>query len=331
MCFNMDFKKLASEAGTLFSRAKQYTEEKLGQAERTELDAHVENLLQKADRTKYWTERILSQTEAVLQPNPNVRLEEFIYEKVQGKKPVRLVEDDVLGQHMLDAGNEFGPQTPYGSTLIRCGQTQQKLGQTRREFIEIATSDLLQPFNAFLEGDMKTIQKERRIMETKRLDLDAAKSRLRRAKSQQAKESEFDIIGAAEADVRAAQSEFDRHVEVTRLLLEGLSSSYAHHQRCLLDFIEAQAVYYAQCHKCIVDLQKQLGMVAGTTDIGSAASSNNATSYSPANLAPVATTAAAPATLQSAGAGMQAVSQYDSSGMTELSLLTDEDSQVFDQ
>jgi endophilin-B len=41
---------------------------------------------------------------------------------------------------------------------VRCGQTQQKLGQARRQFIETTATDLLQPFNAFLEGDMKTIQ-----------------------------------------------------------------------------------------------------------------------------------------------------------------------------
>ena len=44
----------------------------LGQAEATEYDAHLDNLIQKADRTKYWTERILSQTGSVLQPNPSM-------------------------------------------------------------------------------------------------------------------------------------------------------------------------------------------------------------------------------------------------------------------
>jgi len=36
----------------------------------------------------------------------------------------------------------------------------------------------------------------------------------------------------------------------------------AHHQHCLNDFIEAQAVYYAQCHQYMTDLQKQLGRFA---------------------------------------------------------------------
>lgn len=49
----------------------QFTEEKLGQAEKTELDPHLENLLSRADATKNWTEKMLRQTEALLQPNPS--------------------------------------------------------------------------------------------------------------------------------------------------------------------------------------------------------------------------------------------------------------------
>lgn len=48
-----------------------FTEEKLGQAERTELDAHLENLLGKAESTKHWTEKLMKQTEVLLQPNPS--------------------------------------------------------------------------------------------------------------------------------------------------------------------------------------------------------------------------------------------------------------------
>ncbi len=52
----------------------QYTEEKLGQAEKTELDAHLENLIARADCTKNWTEKIFRQTEVLLQPNPSKNL-----------------------------------------------------------------------------------------------------------------------------------------------------------------------------------------------------------------------------------------------------------------
>uniref|UniRef100_A0A3B3ZWM1 BAR domain-containing protein n=1 Tax=Periophthalmus magnuspinnatus TaxID=409849 RepID=A0A3B3ZWM1_9GOBI len=106
----MDFnvKKLASGAGLFFTRAVQYTEEKLGQAERTELDAHFENLMSRADCTKNWTEKIYRQTEVLLQPNPSARIEEFLYEKLDRKAPCRVTNAELLGQYMEDAAREFG-------------------------------------------------------------------------------------------------------------------------------------------------------------------------------------------------------------------------------
>lgn len=44
----------------------------MGQAEKTELDAHFENLMSRADCTKNWTEKIYRQTEVMLQPNPSM-------------------------------------------------------------------------------------------------------------------------------------------------------------------------------------------------------------------------------------------------------------------
>lgn len=48
----------------------QYTGENLGQADKTELDPGLEELLDRAHATKTWTDKIISQTEVLLQPNP---------------------------------------------------------------------------------------------------------------------------------------------------------------------------------------------------------------------------------------------------------------------
>ncbi|XP_041670095.1 endophilin-B1a isoform X2 [Cheilinus undulatus] len=217
----MDFnvKRLAADAGTFLSRAVQFTEEKLGQAEKTELDAHLENLLVRAENTKQWTERIMKQTEVLLQPNPNVRLEEFVYEKLEKKAPTRMNNHELLGQSMIESGNEFGPGTAYGNALIKCGETQKQIGGAERELIQCSAINFLTPFRNFLEGDFKTIQKERKLLQVKRLDLDAAKTRLKKARMSDARV-------AAEQELRMTQSEFDRQAEITRLLLEGVSSTH---------------------------------------------------------------------------------------------------------
>ncbi|XP_053137616.1 endophilin-B2 isoform X5 [Hemicordylus capensis] len=278
MDFNM--KKLASDAGVFFTRAVQFTEEKLGQAEKTELDAHFENLLTRADSTKNWTEKILRQTEVLLQPNPSARVEEFLYEKLDRKVPSRVTNGELLAQYMIEAANEFGPGTPYGKTLIKVGETERRLGGAERDFIHSASINFLSPLRNFLEGDWRTISKERRILQNRRLDLDACKARLKKAKAAEAK-------AAAEHELRLAQTEFDRQAEVTRLLLEGISSTHVNHLRGLHEFAEAQATYYAQCYQYMMDLQKQLGRLPGTF-VGNAESA----SPPPASASPPAGAAA---------------------------------------
>jgi len=44
-----------------------------------------------------------------------------------------------------------------GSTLIKCGQIHQKLGQTYKDFIQSAAMGYIQPLKSYLEGEMKSI------------------------------------------------------------------------------------------------------------------------------------------------------------------------------
>lgn len=111
-------------------------------------------------------------------------MEDVFYEKLELKKEgSRQNNLEFLGQAMQDASNEFGETTPYGIALSKVAQTEFKIGGAEREFISNAANNTLLPIRRFLEGDMKTIQKERKILQGKRLDLDACKSRLKKAKT----------------------------------------------------------------------------------------------------------------------------------------------------
>nr|XP_040051044.1 endophilin-B2a isoform X6 [Gasterosteus aculeatus aculeatus] len=340
----MDFnvKKFASGAGLFFTRAVQFTEEKLGQAEKTELDAHFENLLSRADCTKLWTEKIYRQTEALLQPNPidhtGARIEEFLYEKLDRKAPSRVTNGELLGQYMTDAAKEFGPGTPYGGTLIEVGECERRLGAAEREFLQTSAISFLTPLRNFLEGDWRTISKERRLLENLRLDLDACKTRLKKAKVAEAKAAmapDFQetrprnyvlsaSASAAEHELRVAQTEFDRQAEVTRLLLEGISSTHVNHLRCLHEFVEAQAAYYKQCHFHMQELQKELGRLPDAFALNS---TNSAASACSASEGPVETDTLKIEEVQAPATGSRKAKvlyDYDAADSSELSLLADE-------
>ncbi len=187
----------------------------MGKAERTENDPHFESLAMKTDKAKFYTEKIVKDAEAVLVPNPGkdassvhctvignganhlliilvltaARLETFMFDNVPvdkiGLKNTRLSNLEYLGNDMVEAGNEFGAGTPYGSALIRVGQTEQSLGETERNYIRGGHDAAIAPLTAFLDGEMRNIMKERKILENKRLDLDACKSKVRKARSMQ--------------------------------------------------------------------------------------------------------------------------------------------------
>ncbi|XP_060056352.1 endophilin-B2 isoform X3 [Erinaceus europaeus] len=314
MDFNM--KKLASDAGIFFTRAVQFTEEKFGQAEKTELDAHFENLLARADSTKNWTEKILRQTEVLLQPNPSARVEEFLYEKLDRKVPSRVTNGELLAQYMAEAASELGPTAPYGKTLIKVAEAEKRLGAAERDFIHTASINFLTPLRNFLEGDWKTISKERRLLQNRRLDLDACKARLKKAKAAEAKATTVPDFqetrprnyilsasaSAAEQELRVAQTEFDRQAEVTRLLLEGISSTHVNHLRCLHEFVESQTTYYAQCYRHLLDLQKQLGSSQGAIFPGTFVGTTEPASLPLSSTSPTTTAATMP--LGPSGAGL---------------------------
>ncbi|XP_067627734.1 endophilin-B1 isoform X2 [Eurosta solidaginis] len=255
---NFNMKNLVKEAGSTLSRVVQLTEEKLGTTERTEYDTEFLNLAERADVTKAWTEKIVRDTEAVLIPNPQNRIEEFIFDKIEKTKPQRLSNLEHLALDMIEAGGDFGQDLPYGQALIKVGQAEQKLGQCERDFIASSGICFTQPLRKFLDGEMKTITKERGILETKRLDLDASKNRLKKARSMLGQQ-------AAERDLRVAQAEFDRQAEITKVLLDGISTSQASHLRHLHAFVETQVRYYKNCMDTINNLQRDLANLGGPT------------------------------------------------------------------
>uniref|UniRef100_A0A3B3X2Y1 BAR domain-containing protein n=1 Tax=Poecilia mexicana TaxID=48701 RepID=A0A3B3X2Y1_9TELE len=177
----MDLTRLAVDAGQLINRAVQYTGESLGQADKTELDPGLEGLLAQADATKTWTDSIISQTEVLLQPSLGARLEDRLYEHLEWSAPPRPRAHELLGDQMTQTGLEIGSNTPYGTALIRCGEAQKQLGEAERKFAESTNIHFLTPLKSFTEGEYRAIQNERKMLVNKRLDLDVAKTRLRKA------------------------------------------------------------------------------------------------------------------------------------------------------
>jgi len=108
---------------------------------------------------------------------------------------------------------------------------------------------------------------ERKILTAKRLDLDAAKNRIKKAKSLESQNN-------AEQDLKLAEEKFNKQVEITKLLLEGISSAQTNHVRCLSEFVDSQIKYYTDCHQQMIELQMELAQLSNQPNTINQQSSN---------------------------------------------------------
>lgn len=259
---------IQDEATTVFSRAKQFTEEKLGRTERTEYEPDFMELEKKTDLTKSYTEKIKNNTAAVIVPNPAVRAEMLFYDNVPvnklGLKREQLTNHEYLGGDMIEAGNEFGPDTQYGSALIRVGQAEKRLGELEKEYIKSTNEGLIMPLSSFLDDEMKNVIKERKVLENKRLDLDAAKSKVKKSRKdimEQRPDDPYDARAAlhqAEDELQQCQVDFQNQLGVAQNKMNELSHIQVDHLKHLTAFVQAQEEYYANGHKVMQELYRDL-------------------------------------------------------------------------
>ncbi|XP_006798791.1 endophilin-B1-like isoform X2 [Neolamprologus brichardi] len=243
----MDLTRLAVDAGQFINRAVQYTGESLGQAERTELDPGLEELLSRAEATKTWTDQIISQTEALLQPSLGtalIRCGEA--QKQLGEAERKFVQSTNI--HFLT------PLRSFTEGEYKAIQNERKMLVNKRLDFDITKARLRKAHEA---------KQEARNLNANPLEDDYLSHvsymfSFLRVKWLKIWAQE---ISQAEMELRICQSLYNRQSEITRAVVEGLSNTHTNHMRSLTDFVDAQASYFAQCNQHAQELQKQLASI----------------------------------------------------------------------
>ncbi|KAG7238028.1 hypothetical protein INR49_031382 [Caranx melampygus] len=153
---------------------------------------------------------------------------------------------------MTQAGLEIGSTTPYGTALLRCGEVQKQLSEEERKFVQSTNIHFLTPLKSFTEGEYRAMQDERRMLLNKRLDLDIAKTRLRKAHEADRE--------ARNLNANPLDDDYLSHVSYMFSFLR-VKWLKINHMRSLTDFVEAQACFFDQCNQHAQELQKQLSSI----------------------------------------------------------------------
>jgi len=221
------------------NRVKQSVDEKFGSAERTELDPDLQRLINRAEEIKSSTEKILSDIEAYIQPDPSLRI-------LPNMMMEGLNKPETVGQNMSQLGTKLGTEDSYGKIMIKGGEAFHKMGQVEREFMAAAQTKYVLPVRRFLNEEVKILEQEKKELNNKRLDMDALKPKVAKG-------------GApAELEFKAAQEAFNKSVESVRSRLLSVEGKLAEMQKAFKEFIETEIELHAKKTQILNDYKKNL-------------------------------------------------------------------------
>jgi len=230
-----------------FDRAKQFSQEKMGNAVRTEYDLEYIQLSARVEATQNNINKSSNAARNFLQPNAAARLEDMFNEKITGRGNAmdsRSTYSELLGNHMKVGGQEIGDNTQVGQSLVEVGETFVRLGMMEKEYLKDVYENFFKPFSNHLQVEWSNINTEKRRLDLARLDLDAAKSKVRGARTPE-------VMQQNEQKVRECQAAFDRQYEQTKILLTDADRKSAEFTTHLEEFIRSQINFHENAQKLL--------------------------------------------------------------------------------
>eukprot|EP01097_Dermamoeba_algensis_P006369 TRINITY_DN3996_c0_g1_i1.p1 TRINITY_DN3996_c0_g1~~TRINITY_DN3996_c0_g1_i1.p1 ORF type:complete len:364 (-),score=73.89 TRINITY_DN3996_c0_g1_i1:109-1173(-) len=188
-----------------WEKLQQRTREGFG-GEKTEIPPELVEKKHKAEKLKKGLEGLISKTEVLVQPDPTKRVTSAFGVKDSATKlPLY-----VFGQALAGTANDY--DTGLSNLLKTCGETLVQLAEFNNDFNNELKDTFVHPKQAFIKEDIKGAFDEFDKLNSKRLEFDAAKHKLKSAKE----EKRFHV----EQEVSKAQQKFDESLAVTRARLD---------------------------------------------------------------------------------------------------------------
>uniref|UniRef100_UPI00358E3C33 endophilin-B1-like n=1 Tax=Myxine glutinosa TaxID=7769 RepID=UPI00358E3C33 len=243
------------------NKVVQMAGEATGQAEKTELDQESVDMFNKVDTTKMLCDKIIAQVEVVLQCNIGAKVSGMFSSFVMKDENATKTNMEILGQVLSKAGTDVGADSSYGASLTKCGDSEQKIGALEATFKQEMAERFLKPFQQFLAEEYPNIMKERKVLDGKRLELDACRATLKKSTQ------EVDKKEADEA-LRKAQMEYDGQFETTKILLQGLKKTHETQEAAINALVEIQMNYHSESMQCLNKLSGDLKSGSSQTSRG---------------------------------------------------------------
>ncbi|XP_055933982.1 endophilin-A-like isoform X2 [Argiope bruennichi] len=226
------------------NKANQYMSEKIGGAEGTKFTEEYTEMERKTDLTNELVEDLLNKTKEYLQPNPASRAKLMVSSKLRGgaKAHAYTQPEGTLGESMVKYGKDLGEESPFGLSLIECGEALKQMAEVKYALEDNVKQNFLEPLHHLQTKDIKDVMHHRKKLQGRRLDYDCKKRR-------QAKTHTPNAAGAhlSEEEIKLAEDKFEESFNLASMGMFNLLENDVEQISQLASLAESLYDYHNQC------------------------------------------------------------------------------------
>jgi len=264
-----------AQFGKGIAQIRQVAGETIGSAERTELSDEYVQLEVQFDKVRNVYENLTKVATQFIQPSAftevklsvagavenvassvQTNLDKSIVNSLRSIELPKTSSSQTLGVQFTRMGNSIGDH-PLSPALIRCGDTQEKLGRSKLQMNAEIYEKFVKPIEYSLDTTFRSALLARRAVQTSRLQLDTCKSRIKSAKPEKQQDIQLEL-SQAQLQFDAAVDESFRLMKAAINSNEGLSS--------LADFTQAMLNYYRSGMQLLEELAPEIDAMKAEND-----------------------------------------------------------------
>jgi len=218
---------------------KQWTNEKVGRAKKTEMDEELKQLISETDLQREYFERLQKTLADYI----------HIYDKrvdTQEEKKIQPV--NAMGLLTINFGTIYPANSALGQALLRYGEGHTKLSEIQSDFVSRSRRGFENYLNSF-SAEMKNYSQLKKKYDHRRLDLDEIQDRVKKSSKEKPQLVQ---------ELRVSQDKYEESLdELTRKIFD-LNNCNNRHLESLKDFCLSELEYHRNAVEILTDVYNNI-------------------------------------------------------------------------
>jgi len=213
---------------------KQWTNEKVGRAKKTEMDEDLKQLIQETDLQREYFERLQK------------TLGDYIHiydKKVDTQEERKIQPVNAIGLITINFGTIYPTNSAFGQALLKYGEAHTRLSDNQTDFVNHSRRGFEFYLNSFA-AEMKSYSSLKKKFDHRRLDLDEIQARVKKSSKEKPQLVQ---------ELRVSQDKYEESLDELTKKIFDLNNCNNKHLESLKEFCKSELEYHQNAVEILTD------------------------------------------------------------------------------